>query len=171
MKIIIGLGNPGKEYEHTRHNAGFLTVDKIAENFDWRFKDHADLEAEIAEAAINDQKLVLAKPTTFMNNSGRSVIKILNYFKASRDDLIIVHDDADLPIGEIRWKDQGSSAGHRGVQSIIDALGSNAFARARIGVGRSAEGAVPLDEWVLMPWKDMGPLIAKAATDIFEAVE
>ena len=116
--LIVGLGNPGKKYEKTRHNIGFRVVDEMETSFD----------------AAQDKNLIFLKPDNFMNNSGRAVKKILKYSKLKTQNLIVVHDDVDLLFGDIRVSKDASSAGHKGVQSIIDTLGTKDFTRIRIGI-------------------------------------
>lgn len=153
MFIIIGLGNPGAEYKNTRHNVGFLVVDELAKHFDIEFRQKKSLEAEIAEGEINQERVVLVKPQTFMNASGRAVQKILKKYSAKPEDLLIVYDDADLKFGDVKMKPGGSSAGHRGMQSIIDALPAGAkIARVRVGIGRPEHSDIPLEDYVLQKW-------------------
>jgi PTH1 family peptidyl-tRNA hydrolase len=135
MKLIVGLGNPGKEYMFTRHNVGFLTLDRILsmteeEQFTPDRKNHA----EICKTALYDKRVVLAKPQTFMNNSGDAVQALLSYYKLTPKDLIVIHDDKDIPLGTIRIQSARGAAGHNGVKSIIDRIGTNDFTRFRIGV-------------------------------------
>lgn len=148
MKLIVGLGNPGEKYTKTRHNIGFCVIDNMAQKegigFDFDQKSESEV-GEIAEAK-------LAKPQTFMNNSGEAVSKIKNFYKIDDDDIIIIHDDVDLEIGKIRISLGGSSAGHKGVQSIIDHLGTDNFWRVRVGVGRDEK--IPTEDWVLMNFED-----------------
>ena len=144
MKIVIGLGNPGRKYERTRHNAGFMAVDEIASRL--RF----DLSAEkyhalVGKGRIDGEEALLAKPQTFMNESGRSVRAALRYTTAGVADLIVVHDELDLPLGTVRVKVGGGHGGHNGLRSIIDHLGSPEFIRVRVGVGRPAIGLDPAD--------------------------
>lgn len=137
MKLIIGLGNPGKEYEKTRHNCGFLAVCNLQktlnESFD-DFKFNKKFNALISQGDFNEEKIILAMPQTFMNNSGKSVSALINYYKLNSLDLIVIHDDIDLPLGKIRISKNVSSAGHKGIQSIIDYLGTKNFIRFRIGI-------------------------------------
>lgn len=136
MIIIIGLGNPGEKYENTRHNAGFLFLDKLAEknNFD-EFRYSRKFNSDISEGLINDQKIVLVKPQTFMNESGRAVEAIKDYYKVdSPSGIIVIHDEIDVPLGKIKIVKDRGSAGHKGVKSIIEKLG-NDFIRFRIGIG------------------------------------
>ena len=137
--IIVGLGNPGKKYEKTRHNAGFMFVDYVCAANQSTFKLKKELEAEIAEIYINKEKHILVKPITYMNNSGNAVYKVLNYYKKSAmidiDDLLVIYDDMDLPVGSLRIRKNGSSGGHNGMKSIISCVGSTEYKRIRIGIG------------------------------------
>ncbi|MBI2552006.1 aminoacyl-tRNA hydrolase [Candidatus Uhrbacteria bacterium] len=139
MKLIVGLGNPGKEYEKTRHNVGFLAVDGIARDLQFsKWKMEKKLEAEVCRGFIASccEDVILAKPQTFMNNSGAAVKKLTVNYRLTTDDLLIVHDDLDLELGTLRLSYGSGSAGHNGVQSIIDALGTKDFWRLRVGIGR-----------------------------------
>jgi len=144
MKIIVGLGNPGKKYANTRHNAGFLFVDKLQEenkeNFDnWRFEKKFD--AETSTGILNKEKVTLVKPQTFMNNSGQSVAKIVDFYKLDTEkDLIIIRDDIDLELGKVRTKKDSSAGGHKGIKSIINLLGTKNFTQIKIGVGGRIKG-------------------------------
>lgn len=134
MTLIVGLGNPGKKYQNTRHNVGFMVIDNFAGKNDFpEFRLSKKFKAEISEGAIDNEKIILAKPQTFMNNSGKSVKAIFN-FQFSNKKLIIIHDDLDLPLGKIKITKNRGSAGHKGVQSIIDELGTKNFFRFRIGI-------------------------------------
>ena len=139
-KLVVGLGNPGKEYEGTRHNIGFAVLDRLAEKFGCSFRSKWRFSAKIAEAAAGDAgKVVLAKPQTFMNRSGMAVNTLLQWLKVEPAQLLVVVDDADLPLGQIRLRIAGGSGGHNGLRSIIETLGGNEeFARLRVGIGRSA---------------------------------
>lgn len=142
MILIVGLGNPGEEYENTRHNLGFLILDKMAEERGLTFQKNDEAE----EAGIGN-KIKLIKPQTFMNESGRAVSKIKNYYKIEIDDVWVIYDDVDLEEGKVRISFSGSSAGHKGVQSMIDSLDNNNFWRIRIGIGRAEN--IPTENWVL----------------------
>ncbi len=131
MKLIVGLGNPGKEYENTKHNVGFSVVKNLAEI---PLKMNKKFNAEITTGKIDDEKVVLLCPQTFMNNSGRAVSAAANFYKIKPTDILVIHDDIDLTLGKIRIKKDGSSGGHRGVESIITSLGSENFIRLKIGV-------------------------------------
>jgi len=134
MNLIVGLGNPGSEYEHTRHNVGFLVVD------------------ELERRGLDRAKTRTLKPDTFMNRSGIAVASTLRQTNMTATDVIVAYDDADLPFGEIRVRNEGTSGGHNGMQSIIDSLGTNAVRRVRVGIGRPEHPEVPLDAWVLGRW-------------------
>jgi len=137
VKLIVGLGNPGREYENTRHNIGILVAGKIAEEIQTVFKKRTSY-AEWAEQSVGFGTLVLAKPRTFMNRSGLAVKKLMaSYRIRDKKDILVVVDDADLPFGKIRFREKGSSGGHRGLDSIIAELGDSVFPRLRIGIGRS----------------------------------
>lgn len=135
MFVVVGLGNPGEEYAGNRHNLGFLVVDEIGRRLGVHFRA-TKMEALVADVVEPDIRFLLAKPQTFMNLSGRSVKMITAFFKIPLDRVLLIHDDLDLPFGEIRLKDTGGSAGHNGVQSVIDSLGERDFKRLRIGIGR-----------------------------------
>lgn len=139
MKVIVGLGNPGPQYTETRHNIGFLLVDLLAESYELAF--YPKYQGLYAEGNVEGERLLLLKPQTFMNLSGRSVIEIVHFYKVLGEDLLIVHDDMDLPLGKIRLRDQGSAGGHNGIKSILAELGSEKFWRLKLGVGR------PPKEW------------------------
>jgi PTH1 family peptidyl-tRNA hydrolase len=137
-KLIVGLGNPGRQYEGTRHNIGFEVLDRLAEKLDCSFRNKWRFSAQVGEVAGESGRLVLAKPQTYTNRSGRAVRALLNWLKISPAELLVVVDDADLPVGQIRLRASGGSGGHNGLRSIIESLGGNEeFARLRVGIGRS----------------------------------
>lgn len=140
MKIIVGLGNPGRQYAATRHNLGFMVVDDVAGRLGGGER-RSRFKAELVEARDGGEKIVLIKPQTFMNLSGTSVREAVRWYKASLDELLVVLDDIDLPYGAIRMRPDGGSGGHNGLKSIIADLGSQEFARLRLGIGRGAGGA------------------------------
>jgi PTH1 family peptidyl-tRNA hydrolase len=139
-KLVVGLGNPGKEHAGTRHNIGFAALDRLAEKLDCSFRSKWRFSAKVAEATAGDAgKVVLAKPQTYMNRSGSAVNALLSWLKIEPTQLLVVVDDADLPLGQVRLRASGGSGGHNGLRSIIEALGGNEeFARLRVGIGRSA---------------------------------
>ena len=135
MKLIVGLGNPGVEYQFTPHNLGFLAVDRIAEQCGVRVNNR-NCRAQTARARIGETEVVLAKPETFMNLSGQSVRELVQEYQAQPEqDLVLLYDELDLPFGTLRIRPRGRSAGHNGVESVIDALGTQEFVRIRMGVG------------------------------------
>lgn len=152
MKLLVGLGNPGRQYKDTRHNLGFLALDAIAKRHEIKWKKKREFHAEMTEVDLGHYRYILLKPATFMNLSGEAVRAAASFFDVKAEDIIVIHDDVDLPFGEIRKKTDGSSAGHKGVQSIIDLLKTNTFRRVRVGIGRPTEPQFPIDEWVLSKW-------------------
>lgn len=134
MQLITGLGNKGKKYEQTRHNAGFMLVDRLSKNSTRSWREEKKFESLVLEKTLAGKKILLTKPQTMMNSSGRAVRKVKDYYKLSSEQIWIVHDDKDLKLGEIRISVGSGSAGHKGVQSVIDHLGSKNFTRFRIGV-------------------------------------
>lgn len=147
MKLIVGLGNPGAQYVHTRHNVGFLCVERIAESKGWRFNQKR-AESLVAEGTAGDDRVVLAKPQTFMNNSGHAVSRLMQSFRVTPDDLLVIYDDIDLMAGVIRMRERGSAGTHNGMRSIIRECGTSDFPRLRIGV-RGPEVYHSLRDYVL----------------------
>ncbi len=135
MKLIVGLGNPGSGYARSRHNVGFRCVDRLAHDHGLAFTRKKP-DYQMAEGEVAGEKVLLMKPRTFMNESGRAVGPVAHFYHLALGDVMVVYDDLDLPLGKLRIRPGGSSAGHRGVQSIIGALGGDAFPRLRVGVGR-----------------------------------
>ncbi|MBI2063802.1 MAG: aminoacyl-tRNA hydrolase [Candidatus Yanofskybacteria bacterium] len=133
MKLIIGLGNPGEEYENTRHNVGFEVVDTIARKEDANFSFEKKFNAEVTKTRLNDKPVVLAKPHTFVNKSGEAVRKLKLFYKMKPENIVVIHDDLDIEFGNFKMSLGKDSGGHRGVQSIIDALKTNKFWRLRVG--------------------------------------
>jgi peptidyl-tRNA hydrolase, PTH1 family len=150
MKLIAGLGNPGAKYKNTRHNAGFMAIDEIFDKLLFQpFKKSDKFNAEIAEGQIADDKVLLAKPQTFMNLSGQSVAGIMNFYKIPAEDLIVIFDDADLPYGTLRIRPDGSAGGHKGVKSVIESIGSQGFVRLRLGIQPPPSFNGALEDYVL----------------------
>jgi len=135
MKLVVGLGNPGRGYANNRHNAGFVCLNHFAKTQGIRF-DKKQCKARIGSGEVAGSKVVVAKPQTYMNRSGRSVSLLVKKFNVSLDNLIVIHDELDLPLGKIRIRQGGSAGGHKGVGSIIAELGSQNFIRIRVGIGR-----------------------------------
>ncbi|MBP5565439.1 MAG: aminoacyl-tRNA hydrolase [Lachnospiraceae bacterium] len=139
MFAIIGLGNPGKEYENTRHNAGFNSVDAIAKKYGIDISKN-EFKSKVGQGFIDGQKVILVKPQTYMNNSGEAVREVVDFYKLdSTSEIMIIYDDISLDVGMIRVRDKGSAGGHNGIKSIIAHLGSEAFLRIRVGVGDKGE--------------------------------
>ncbi len=145
MKLIVGLGNPGERYQKSRHNVGFILLDKFAADNNLKWRRVEKFNSEVADYSNG----FLIKPQTFMNNSGDAVSKLANFYKISFDDLIIIHDDVDLPLGVIKKQKGKNSAGHHGVENIIEKLGTKDFWRIRVGIGKPEDTNIPVDEWVL----------------------
>ncbi|HEO0959727.1 TPA: aminoacyl-tRNA hydrolase [Streptococcus agalactiae] len=136
VKMIVGLGNPGSKYNDTKHNIGFMAVDRIVKNLDVNFTEDKNFKAEIGSNFINGEKIYFIKPTTFMNNSGIAVKALLTYYNISIKDMIIIYDDLDMEVGKIRFRQKGSAGGHNGIKSIIAHLGTQEFDRIKVGIGR-----------------------------------
>lgn len=177
MKIIIGLGNPGKEYEKTRHNAGYTFVDALQKHCDLStFALNKKFHAEISEGICkNHIKTILVKPQTFMNLSGQTVRAIIDYYKISPEDLIIAHDDLDIEIGNYKISQNIRAAGHNGVQNIIEILGTQDFTRIRIGVevkgGKHQRGEISGKDFVLQKFStDESDLITKVINEIVNTI-
>ena len=144
LLLIVGLGNPGREYQKTRHNIGFVCVDALARRWGLSF-NRQRARAEIAEGVGCDRRVILAKPRTFMNNSGDAVRALMKMSNLTPADLLVIADDLDLPFGRLRLRDGGSSGGQRGIQSIVNQLGTDKFPRLRFGIGRPPSGVDPVD--------------------------
>ncbi|MBE5753597.1 MAG: aminoacyl-tRNA hydrolase [Clostridiales bacterium] len=147
MKLIVGLGNPEKQYEKTFHNVGFIGAGDVAEIFGVKFKKK-ECEASVAEAFVNGEKIIIARPLTYMNNSGRAVKQLMAKYKISEEDLLVIYDDYDLPKGKIRIRAAGSAGTHNGMRSIIGETGLKNFPRIRIGI-RDEEVNIPIINYVL----------------------
>ncbi len=169
MKIVVGLGNPGREYSATRHNVGFLAVDELARRWkcsSWKNK----YNAEVTEYRGSDT-VMLVKPQTYMNVSGVAVGEIARFYKVPAEDVLVIFDDLDLPTGRLRLRLKGGSGGHRGMESLLVHLPSDAFGRMRIGIGRPPQGWEVAD-YVLSRFNtDEEPLIQEAITKAADAVE
>ncbi|HNW95345.1 MAG TPA: aminoacyl-tRNA hydrolase [Anaerolineaceae bacterium] len=144
ITLIAGLGNPGLQYRYTRHNAGFLVAQALADTLDIPLK-RVKFRCQIGEGKLEGTPLIIAKPLTYMNDSGSAVSSLLHYFKVPLERLLVIHDDLDLPFGVLRLRPGGGSAGQRGVQSIADKLGTSAFPRLRFGIGRPPGRMDPAD--------------------------
>src|SRR5919206_1495587 len=163
--LVVGLGNPGRQYEQTRHNAGWIVVDELARRLDGSWK--SKFSGKLAEVRLDGRKLALLKPETFMNDSGRSVGAAARFFKVEPEALLVVHDDVDLEPGRLQARAGGGLAGHNGLRSLAQTLGSQDFLRLRIGVGRPGRGdRRSVADYVLAPFDaddDADALVARAA--------
>lgn len=146
--LVVGLGNPGKQYTHTRHNAGFLCVDALCERYGVSV-ERAKFQALIGEATVAEHRVLIMKPQTFMNASGLAVAEAASFYKIPTEHIIVICDDINLPVGGMRVRGKGSDGGQRGVRSIIDELGADGFPRVRIGVGAKPNPNYDLADWVL----------------------
>ncbi len=155
MRAIFGLGNPGKEYLQTRHNAGFLVVDELARRLGGTFKMKKALHAEVAEVMVGGSKVLLVKPQTYMNESGQAARAVMQVNGLAPADILVTYDDADLEFGAVRVRAAGSSGGQNGMKSILASLpADSAVYRVRLGIGRPANERVPLEDWVLTKWHE-----------------
>ena len=171
MKLIVWLGNPGNEYTKTRHNVGFLFLDSL--QISWGFSNWHDskFKGVISEWMQNSEKIILLKPTTFMNLSGESIASCMNFYKLTREDLILVFDDLDMEFGKVRFRSTGSAGGHNGIKSTIEHLGSANFARIKVGIGRDDRFSV--SDWVLSKFStaEMTTLCDSIFSEITERLE
>lgn len=133
--LVVGLGNPGREYKNNRHNVGFMLLDHLSDILEMKFS-RVQANAIIAQALYKDNKIILAKPQTFMNLSGKAVRGLTRFYKVPLENVIVVHDDIDLPLGSIRLRHDGGSGGQKGMESILEYIGTEEFTRVRIGIGR-----------------------------------
>jgi peptidyl-tRNA hydrolase, PTH1 family len=164
MRILVGLGNPGEKYSKTKHNLGFIIIDELANKLGltWQFDKHFNAEV------CRNGDLILVKPQTYMNDSGVSIAKILNYFKETADNLIIIHDDVDLPFGELRYKQGSGTAGHHGVEDTREKLNTLNFWRVRIGIGRPENGKFNVEDYVLTDFNREE--LTRLKTELFDKV-
>ncbi|MEV6101569.1 aminoacyl-tRNA hydrolase [Nocardia sp. NPDC051981] len=169
--LVVGLGNPGSEYERTRHNVGFLVADVLAERVGGRFTVHKKSGADLLEARLDGRKVLLAKPRTYMNLSGRPVAALAKFFSVPATEVIVVHDELDLPFGAIRLKRGGGEGGHNGLRSISQALTTKDYLRVRFGIGRPPGRQDPAD-YVLKPFsapeRKEVPVIVEQTADAVE---
>ncbi|MBF0440501.1 MAG: aminoacyl-tRNA hydrolase [Oligoflexales bacterium] len=149
MKLIVGLGNPGAKYERTRHNAGFLMLDEVARQFEINWSGEK-FKGVVGRGEINGESCVLLKPMTYMNLSGQSVALALYFFKLAPEDLVVVHDDIDVPSCKVKARLGGGDGGHKGIKSIVNEIAYSNFYRIKLGVGRpEADSKIETEAWVL----------------------
>lgn len=155
MKLIVGLGNPGSKYETTRHNIGFMVVDAFAHDLNESFRIWGDGKiAELCQINLKGDKFLLLKPLTYMNLSGQAVITAAAYFKILPENVCVIHDDLDIPFGDVRLKVGGGDGGHNGLKSITQQFGTSEYARIRMGIGRPEHPAMDVADFVLQSFKD-----------------
>lgn len=163
MKCVIGLGNPGRKYEKTRHNVGFFVIDELIERHHLDFTK-SKFKCDYAMEDIGGEKVLFIKPQTFMNLSGEGVRPLLDFYKIAVEDIVVIYDDLDLPTGKIRLREKGGHGGHNGIRSLIEHLGTKEFKRIRIGVGRPTNNT-PVVKYVLQPF------LKEEAADVDLAVQ
>lgn len=151
--IVVGLGNPDKKYENTRHNTGWLALDHIAEKLDCKV-NRIKFKSFVGECSINGKKVLLMKPTTYMNNSGQAVVEAMNFYKIPPENVIVIFDDISLDVGKMRIRSKGSDGGQKGMRSIIYLSGSDRFPRIKIGIGAKPNPGWDLADWVLSRFTD-----------------
>lgn len=179
LKIIIGLGNPGKKYINNRHNIGFIFLDEIKKNYgfpDFKLEQKFDTQLTLSQnSKLGKNKILLAKPQTFMNNSGKSVQNLANFYKISPENILVIHDDIDIFLGKYKLATDSSSAGHNGIQNIIDILGTKKFNRIRIGVaGKNYDKRqMKLSDFVLQNFEkeEMEIILENTTSQIMKAIE
>jgi len=177
MKLIIGLGNPGDKYEKTRHNTGFRAVDVLVDKKEWKENDKFNAtiaETKIGKVGSGHARCLLAKPQTFMNNSGDAVGKIARYYKIKKENILIIYDDIDLLIGQLRLRPSGSTGGHQGMTSVLSILKTDKIARLKIGIAEKKAGKqrVPSESYILKPASKTGEaIIKKSLKKVPEIVE
>ena len=147
MKLVIGLGNPGIQYENTRHNIGWMAIDHYASKNDIELHLEPKFQGIMGIININGEKTILLKPVTYMNLSGESIIKVMNFYKIDVEDILVISDDLDSPLGRIRIRTKGSSGGHNGHKSIVNHIGTEDYKRIKLGIDRS--NIIPVVDWVL----------------------
>ena len=170
--LIAGLGNPGREYARTRHNVGFMVVEKLADLWRANWAKESKFQARMARVDRDDRKFLLCEPETYMNASGEAVASIANFYRVEQQNLMVIVDDADLPFGAIRMRPEGSSGGHHGLESIQQHLGTTALPRLRIGIGRNDPVDRQITDYVLSQFRrDELELLEKVLTRACEQIE
>ena len=146
MKVIAGLGNPGEKYAYTRHNIGFMVIAELAERYN--INSSYKFDGLVGDFFMGGEKIIVFQPMKYMNKSGQPIFKLMDYFQIEADDLLVIHDDLDLDLGKMRFKQNGGSGGHNGIKSIINNLGTDKFNRLKVGIGRPPEN-IPVPDFVL----------------------
>jgi PTH1 family peptidyl-tRNA hydrolase len=170
MKLIVGLGNPGSQYAETRHNVGFRVVDKLTTQLGWQWNEHRN-RAVLSNGNIGPEKVVLVKPLTLMNNSGEAVGPLVHWYKLPPEDILVVYDELDLPVGKVRLRSNGSAAGHNGLENVLLHLHTRNIARLRIGIGRPTHNRMDTIHYVLgIPPTDERILLESGEDRAVEAI-
>ncbi len=171
MKLIVGLGNPGREYAGTRHNAGFMVVEALASRH--RFPEaRSNFQGLVADAAILGERSLLLRPMTYMNRSGQSLREAMDFYKLTPEQLLVIVDDTALPCGKIRLRKDGSAGGHNGLKDVERVLGSNVYPRLRVGIDPPGPGRIPQHDYVLARFTDaQKPLLEESILRACEAIE
>lgn len=168
--VVVGLGNPGKQYEQTKHNVGFLVIDKLAEKYEIPMTK-LQHKAFVGSGIIKGKKVLLVKPQTFMNLSGESVREIVNFYKVPQERFVVIYDDTSLPMGQIRLREKGSHGGHNGIRNIIQLMGTDVFGRVKVGIGEKPNGW-DLADYVLAKFEQNDlPLMEEGMDKAAQAVE
>lgn len=169
MKLIVGLGNPGKDYENTRHNVGFMVMDRLSDVLNVSIST-SKFKGEYVKFKYHGEDVILLKPMTYMNNSGESVIQVMNYFKIDVADLLVVYDDMDMPTGKLRLRESGSAGGHNGIKSLIAHVGTQSFKRIRVGIDKHPR--IKVVDYVLGHFsKEEHPLIDEGVENAVKAIQ
>lgn len=171
VKMIVGLGNPGSKYKDTKHNIGFMVIDKIASQLDITFTEDKIFKAEVGSSFINGEKVYFVKPTTFMNKSGEAVHALLSYYGLDTKDLLVIYDDLDMEVGKIRFRQKGSAGGHNGIKSIIAHIGTQEFDRVKVGIGRPPQKMTVINHVMSSFQGDDAIVIVNAIDKIDSAVK
>ena len=162
MKLFVGLGNPGSKYERTRHNAGFMVIDALSKEWNIELTDEKKFKGQIGRGVVKGEKVILLKPTTFMNLSGESVRAVMDFYDIDIEDLVVIYDDLDLPHGKIRLRLKGSAGGHNGIKSLIAHVKTQEFKRIRVGIDRHPK--IPVVDYVLGKFTEAIDLAVGACT-------
>ena len=169
MNLIVGLGNPGRRYLNSRHNVGFRCIEHMAREWKVPLKERRK-SAVLGQGSVDGHEVVLAKPRTFMNDSGTAIAYLLTRFASTPDDLLVVYDEMDLPLGKVRIRRSGSAAGHNGIRSVIDAISSQEFPRIRVGIGKAPEGIAGMEHVLRSMRSEERRIIEESVGKVAEAV-
>lgn len=176
MKLLVGLGNYPTKYDQTRHNLGFLVVEKLVQKFECEpFKSDKKFFAQVSVGQIGNEKVVLLKPETYMNLSGKAVQAVAHFYKINAEDIVLFFDDADLEFGTVRFRRDGSAGGHNGVKSVIDSMGTNVFPRIKMGIANEEKAKMPTEAFVLQKfsaeeWGEVPQVLDRAIETFLEKI-